>query len=206
SEITERRMYIQAVAPRVSGEVKRGDVVQAGVVISNSEVGCGSVSVAAMDYRLVCLNGMISSEKFRAYHVGRRIEDNAELWADDTRQADDRAVLLKVRDMVRNAVDATRFRSRIEQMTGLTERRIEGNPAKVVEVLSKKIGLSENEQGGILRSLIEGQDLSAWGVLNAVTHQAHNARSYDRAVEFEAAGGVLLDLPANQWREVLEAA
>jgi hypothetical protein len=206
SEVTERRMYIQAVSPRVQGEVKKGDVVQAGVVISNSEVGCGSVSVAAMDWRLWCLNGAIAAEKFRAYHVGRKIEDNAELWADDTRQADDRTVLLKVRDMVRNAVDAVRFRSRIEQMQGLTQINVTGNPAKAVEVLAKKIGVNDTEQGGILRSLIDGGDLSAWGMLNAVTHQAHSAASYDRAVQFEAAGGQLLELPRNQWREVLEAA
>lgn len=206
SEVTERRMYIQAVAPRVQGEVKKGDVVQAGVVISNSEVGCGAVSVAAMDWRLWCLNGAVAAEKFRAYHVGRHIEDNAALWADDTRHADDRAVLLKVRDMVRAAVDATRFRSRIEKMQGLTEIVVTGNPAAAVEILAKKIGASENETGSILRSLIEGNDLSAWGLLNAVTHQAHTAKSYDRAVEFEAAGGHLLELPRNQWREVLEAA
>jgi Domain of unknown function (DUF932) len=206
SEITERRMYIQAVAPRVQGEVKRGDVIQAGVVISNSEVGCGSVSVAAMDWRLICLNGAIAADKFRAYHVGRRIEDNAELWASDTLKADDRAVLLKVRDMVKAAVDATRFQARLEKMADLTTVQVTGDPAKAVEVLANKIGVTEMERGGILRSLIEGGDLSAWGLLNAVTAQAHTAHTYDRAVEFEAAGGQLIELPRNQWKEVLEAA
>jgi hypothetical protein len=205
SEITDRRMYIQAVAPRVQGEVKRGDVIQAGVVISNSEVGCGSVSVAAMDWRLICLNGAIAAKAFRAYHVGRRIEDNEDLWSDDTRQADDRAVLLKVRDMVKAAVDVQRFRLRLETMTGLTEAHVTGDPTKVVEVLATKIGISETERGGILRSLIEGGDLSAWGLLNAVTAQAHTARTYDRAVEFEMAGGDLIELPASQWKEILAA-
>jgi hypothetical protein len=43
-------------------------------------------------------------------------------------------------------------------------------------------------------------------MLNAVTAQAHSARDYDRAVEIEAMGGMLLDLPKNQWKEVLAAA
>lgn len=30
--------------------------------------------------------------------------------------------------------------------------------------------------------------------------------SYDRAVEFETMGGKLVDLPATEWREILEAA
>ena len=40
-------------------EVKQGDTVQAGIIISNSEVGLGSLSLRTFLYRLVCLNGMI---------------------------------------------------------------------------------------------------------------------------------------------------
>lgn len=208
-ELTPRRMYIQAVSPRVQGEVRKGDVVQAGVVISNSEIGYGAVMVAAMDYRLVCLNGAISAERFRAYHVGRQVDDNDALWADDTRRADDRAVLLKVRDMVHAAVDAVRFRARIERMrelAGLRSESAAANPARAVEVLAQKVGATETEKGGILRALIEGGDLSAWGFLNAVTAQAHTAADYDRGVELEAAGGQLLDMSQRDWRQVLEAA
>lgn len=204
SEITERRMYIQAVAPRIQGDVKVGDTVQAGVVIGNSETGHGSVSVAALDWRLRCLNGAISADKFRAYHVGKQIEDNAELWGDDTKKADDRAVLLKVRDMVKAAVDAVRFRERIERMQGLTQIKAT-DVEHAVEVLAQKVNATDDERGGILRSLIEGGDLSAWGMLNAVTAQAHTARSYDRAVDFEAAGGQLLALAPSEWREIVEA-
>ena len=206
SEITERRMYIQAVVPGVTGEVKVGDPVQAGVIISNSEIGYGSVSVSALIYRLVCLNGMKTKDVFRKNHVGRQIDDNSELWADDTRQADDRAVLLKVRDMVKAAVDETAFKARLIQMSELTEKSVTGSPEKAVEVLAKKVGASEGEKSGILRSLIEGGDLSAWGMLNAVTAQAHTVESYDRSVEFEEAGGQLLELPKSEWTEILEAA
>lgn len=206
AEVTDRRLYIQAVAPRLQGEVKKGDVVQAGVVISNSEVGAGAVSVARMNYRLICLNGMIMPDKFRAYHVGRQIEDTSALWQDDTRKADDRAVLLKVRDMVHAAVNEKEFALTLEKMRGLTDGKITGNPDEVIEVLCQKVGVSETEKGGILRSLIEGGDLSAWGMLNAVTAQAHVARDYDRAVELEAAGGQLLDLDKKEWKRILEAA
>ena len=206
ANITEHRMYIQAVTPRLTADVKLNDPVQAGVIISNSEIGSGAVSIAPMVYRLACLNGMVvQDQKFRAYHVGRRVEDSEQLWADDTRQADDRAVLLKVRDMIAKAVDEVQFRDNVERMAGLTSQRITGDPRKVVEVLAKKTGANEAEQGGILRSLIEGGDLSAWGLLNAVTAQAHTAE-YDRAVEFEAAGGTLLTLAPTEWSRMLEAA
>jgi len=206
SEVTDRRLYIQAVSPRVEGEVRVNDIVQAGVVISNSEVGLGSVSVQPMLYRLVCLNGMVVGGGYRKYHIGRRVDDNEDLWADDTKRADDDAVLLKVRDMVRAAVDQTHFDKRVEQMVGLTQAKVTGSPDKVVEVLASKVGATESERGGILRALIEGGDLSAWGLLNAVTAQAHEAPNYDRGVEFEVAGGQLLELPKSEWQEMLEAA
>ncbi|MDD3537371.1 MAG: DUF932 domain-containing protein, partial [Eubacteriales bacterium] len=61
-EITETRMYIKVVNPRLEAEVQTGDIVQAGIIISNSEVGLGSVSVMPLAYRLVCLNGMIVND------------------------------------------------------------------------------------------------------------------------------------------------
>lgn len=205
-EVTERRLYLHAVVPTITGEVKKGDVVEAGVIISNSEVGLGSVSVAGLIWRLICLNGMKTSDAFRRNHVGRKVEDSEALWADDTRKADDRAVLLKVRDMVRAAVDETNFRVQLSKLQGLTEGKIVGSPERAIEVLARKVGATDGERGGILRSLIEGADLSRWGIVNAITHQAHTTESYDRAVEFETMGGRLVDLPATEWKEILEAA
>jgi hypothetical protein len=206
SEITDRRLYIQALSPRVQGEVKVGDTVQAGVIISNSEIGHGAVSVQALIYRLRCKNGMVSSDGYRKYHVGKRIDDNEALWADDTRKADDTLTLKQVRDMITAAVDGVRFQERLLKLQGLTEGKVTGDPAKAVEALAQKVGATAGEQGGILRSLIEGGDLSRWGLLNAVTAQAHTASSYDRSVELEVAGGALLDLPDTEWKRVLEAA
>jgi hypothetical protein len=68
-EVTENRMYIKVVNPRLEAEVQKGDIVQAGIVISNSEVGLGSVSVMPLVYRLACLNGMIVNDLGkRKYH------------------------------------------------------------------------------------------------------------------------------------------
>lgn len=207
-EVTDRRLYIHAVVPTITGEVKRGDVVEAGVVISNSEVGLGSVSVAGLIWRLVCLNGMKTSDAFRRNHVGRKVEGSEDysIYGDDTLKADDRAVLLKVRDMVKACVDETKFRANLSKLQALTEGKIIGSPEKAIEVLARKVGATDGERGGILRSLIEGADLTRWGIVNAITHQAHTAESYDRAVEFETMGGKLVDLPVSEWKEVLEAA
>jgi len=51
SELTEKRMYIKAINRRLELEVKKGDVVQAGITITNSEVGLGSLRVEPLIYQ-----------------------------------------------------------------------------------------------------------------------------------------------------------
>jgi hypothetical protein len=221
SELTEKRLYLQVVTPLEREITKNGrsvgDIVQAGVLIQNSEVGHGAVSVLPLIWRLWCKNGAYSQDgKFRANHVGRRVEEGALAqinYADDTRQADDRAVLLKLRDHVHHAIDVVAFETRVKRLSDLSSSKEIVDPAATVGLLAKKFDLSEGEGAAILRSLATGggtgrsSDLSAWGLVNAVTHQAHSdAVDYDRAVEFEALGGKLIDLPKAEWQELLEAA
>jgi hypothetical protein len=205
-EATDRRLYIQAVTPAVQGEIKKGDVVQAGVIISNSEVGCGSVSVSSVIWRLLCLNGMKGMDKFRANHVGRAVNDSEELWSEETRRTDDRLILSKVKDMVRAAVDHQRFLKSVERLKELAEVAVKATSVvSAVEVLAPKLGASEAEKNGILAAMIEGKDLSAWGLINAVTAQAHTTKDYDRAVEIEAMGGEMMNFSVREWKEIVTA-
>ncbi len=213
TEITERRLYIKAVTHSVRGEIKslrRGDVVEAGVTISNSEIGMGAVSVSPFFMFLVCTNGMIrNKDGLRAAHVGTKFDGDETLAAvlqDDTRKAIDRSVLLKVRDVVRAAMDQAAFDRAIADMQMSTTRQITGDPAKAVEILANDFGLNETERGSVLRHLILGGDVSQYGVMNAVTRTAEDSESYDRATEIETLGGRLLDLPSSQWQRYAVAA
>lgn len=89
-EVTDDRMYIKVVNPRIQAEVVPGDIVQSGMLISNSEVGLGGVVVQPLIYRLVCTNGMVvnaAGEKRR--HIGRiqNFSENRELFRDETLKA-----------------------------------------------------------------------------------------------------------------------
>jgi hypothetical protein len=206
AEITEDRLYIQAVTPRVEREIKRGDVVQAGFILGNSEIGKGAAFVKRLVKRLVCLNGLIVPDgKYTARHLGRK-QDEDSFYADDTKKADDHAFLLKLRDNILDAVNPEKLEEFSNRALQLTDQRVTGDVVKVVEEVAERINASVSEQAAILRNLISGGDLSAWGVINAVTAEANTAESYDRSVELEAAGGSLLELPAGEWRKVLEAA
>lgn len=208
-EITERRLYIKASTPRVTGEVKTGDIVEAGVIISNSEIGQGAVAVQKFRHRLVCLNGMVVPDgSLRQAHIGRQAASEESVYAmlsDETLRADDKAVLLKVRDVCKAVISQESLDADIARWRDATERRIEGNPVEAVEVLGKKVGLSDTEQGSILRYLIEGGDISQWGLANAVTRFAHDPADYDRATELETIGSKVIDLAPGEWRAIAEA-
>lgn len=209
AEITEHRFYLKAVTDRVQGEVKVGDVVQAGLVISNSEVGLGALRVEELDYRLVCLNGMIRAAAVRKAHLGRSngrngdaIEDAREYFRDETRKADDRAFFLKVGDAVGAMFNSERFNRRLDQYREAGARTIDADPVAVVEVAAKRFELTEGERSSMLQHLIRGGDLSQWGLANAVTRAAQDVESYDRATELEALGGTVIELKPADWKAI----
>lgn len=56
SEVTPTNMYIKVINKKLKAQVGLNDIVQAGLVISNSEVGLGSLKVEPLIYRLICKN------------------------------------------------------------------------------------------------------------------------------------------------------
>jgi len=214
SEVTESRLYIRALFPKIQAEVKSrqvGDIVQAGVMVTNSEVGLGAISVRAFCLRLVCTNGMVRPDDSKSWrHVGRRIDAEADadiygMLTDESKQADDRALLLKLRDVVAATVDEARFQKWAAKMSDASEQQIEGDIPAAIEVLGKAVNLRTDEKSSILRHLVTGGDISRWGVANAVTRAATDVESFDRSVELEAIGGMVIDLPQSEWRTIANA-
>jgi hypothetical protein len=202
-EVTENRMYIKVVNPRLEAEVQKGDIVQAGIVISNSEVGHGSVSVMPLVYRLACLNGMIINDLGkRKYHIGRENEEAWELFSDETLQADDAAFMLKLADIVRTAVDEAKFAAVVDKLRDAASVKITAHVPDVVELTARQYGFTKNEETDILQHLITGGDLSLYGLSNAVTRVSQDAENYDRATSLESAGWQIVTMPPDVWRGI----
>lgn len=204
SEVTTNRLYLKILNTRLEAEVKPGDIVQAGVMIANSEVGLGAVNVQPLIYRLVCSNGMCVSLGTRKNHVGRqaKVEDSFELYSDEAKEAEDHAFMLKLRDVTMAAIEETKFTAIVETLRQSTERKITGSVPKIVEIASKNYGLNQSEQDGVLRYLIEGGDLSLYGLSNAITRTSQDVESYDRATALEGIGWQAATMPEGQWREL----
>lgn len=209
-ELTETKMYLKCVTPRLTFEVAPGDVVQAGVVISNSEVGQGTLSVQPLLFRLLCRNGLIAADRsLRKTHIGRSLSTDDEgvvVYRDDTVRADDKAFFLKVRDVVQAAVSEATFRQTAQKLQRTLGIPLTGDPVKSVAVLAQRYTLNDDERTGVLRHLIEDGQLSGYGLVNAVTHYSQTVDDYDRATELESLGGRLIELSAQEWKGLAEVA
>jgi Domain of unknown function (DUF932) len=210
SEVTENRLYIKAVSERLTYEVKKGDVVQAGIVLSNSEVGLGSVRVEPILFRLVCLNGAVLEDlAVRKFHIGRQaaeLEAAMEVYRDETRAADDRVFVMKLQDVVRASFDQARFDLLRDSVVDSTTRKIKAPIQDVVEEVATRYHLTDGHKDSFLKNLIEGGDLTAWGLANALTAVANTAENYEVATRLERVGGELMTMDGGKWRELAEAA
>ena len=200
-EVTDRRFYLKAVSERITGDVGVGDIVQSGIVISNSEIGAGSLRVEPLVFKLSCLNGMITADSsFRRNHVGSALmkgdRDGAiEFFTDETKKKSDEVIFLQVRDIVQGMMTDTGFAKVVAKFKAAKEIPLTGDAFETVEELGKKWAMSETESRGILSSLImdEAEGNNLFGLVNAVTDYSKKVEDYDRATEFERLGGKILE-------------
>lgn len=206
SDVTENKLYIKVASERLTYEVKRGDVVQMGIVISNSEVGHGSVRIEPFLYRLICLNGaIIEDSAVRKYHIGKQseeVEAAEAVFRDETRVADDKAFFMKLQDVVRAAFNDENF-AKLKGMTiDASTRKIQAPIQDVVEEIADRYNLAEKYKDSFLKNLIEGGDTSQWGVANAITAVANSAENYESATDLEKIGGEIVTMDGNRWKEL----
>ncbi len=224
SQITDQRLYIKAVHPKVTRELKAaggkfGDgkhniirCLAPAITISNSEVGSGALSVLGGVYDGFCSNlASFGERSARKYHVGKQhdIIGGEETWAmlsDDTRKKTDAAMWSQVRDIVRGAFDEANFNSLCDKISETQTHAIDGDPVKVIELTSKRFRMQEEEGTSILRHLIDGGSLTRFGLYNAITRASQDIESYDRATEMERIGAQIIELPRAEWQTLAKAA
>jgi hypothetical protein len=223
-DVTDRRLYLKVVGKELGRELAKqgaalGDgghtivrVAYPAITISNSEVGYGALSIQVGLYDSGCSNLATFGERsMRKYHVGARHdlmpEDLVSMLSDDTRKKTDAALWGQVRDVVTGAFNKDRFNSLVDQIEGAQQDRIDksADVVKVVKAAGTKLGITEGEQKGVLQALIEGADLSRFGVYNAITRYSQDVEDYDRATELERIGGNVIELPKADWQAIARA-
>jgi hypothetical protein len=206
-EVTEDFLYLKFAHTLLQGEVQKGDVVQGGFGIRNSEVGLGKYEVFFFLVRLACTNGMKMPFGFQKVHLGRSksADQFRELLSDKTKALEDATVFNQTRDIIGALATKDKFSETLEMLRDSTKQRLDGNVPAAVEVLANRSSLTSEESSSVLTHLIEGGDISKWGMANAVTRAAADVESYDRASELEALGGTIVTMSKAEWQQIAEA-
>tara|TARA_R110002020_G_scaffold9522_7_gene37368 strand:- start:85 stop:1194 length:1110 start_codon:yes stop_codon:yes gene_type:complete len=201
-QITDTKLYIKAIATNLIGEVKKGDAVRYGVIISNSEVGSGAINVKPFIDRCVCDNGLIIADNsMRATHLTSSQADG-NLWSmlsDQTKSDDNRLLLKKVEDVVEHTANRENFEFQLDRLKE-ADGIVINKPQEAVKVLKQTFNFTELEHDSILNNLMNRTDelagpVTKWTLSNAVTHLAHDTADYDKGIDYEVIGNRILDLP-----------
>lgn len=224
-EITDKRLYIKAIDMQEfevpvgykmgDGSHRIFDTCCPVFIAANSEVGFGRLVLETGIYTKACTNlAWFADGGMRRTHLGSRhkiveatgIENIDHLLTHRTKQKSDEALWLQLRDVLKAAFIPARIEQRVAQLAQAAEATIPGKVEKVVKLAGERFGLTETESDSVLDHLIRGGNLNKYGLHAAVTRTAQDADSYDRATDLEYVGGRIIELPQQEWTNLLEAA
>ena len=160
--LADESLHLRVVDPERYREVLPDDALTVGIHLANSEVGCRSVTVDALVYRLVCTNGLIRLVK------GKSLMRQRHLHVSEMRFV---GVLAEA---IENALQESE--SFLEQLKTATKTPVP-DIADVMEKIAERWHLSDETQETVKQSLKQeppSQQESLYGLVNAYTAAARS--------------------------------
>jgi hypothetical protein len=211
-DLSETRMRVRVLAPEIkmlaptllknyvspfSGN--RGadnPTVFAGFVLGNSETGSGAFSIAPQLTFEICNNGAtITKDAMRRIHVGAKLDEGLIKWSEATQRNELALMKSKTADAVRTFLDVKYMERIIAEIEEKAGKKIT-NAAESVETVTKKLLFPESVRKQVFDFFIQSADLTAGGVMQAVTATAQTIENPDLATTVEESGLRALDLAA----------
>ncbi|MGW7650213.1 DUF932 domain-containing protein [Streptomyces bobili] len=206
-DLTDRRMYVRVeseavavMAPELlSGyrspfDGRSGDelpIVSAGFVITNSEVGAGAWSVTPRVVMRVCTNGLtMPMDVMRAVHIGAKHDEGVVSWSEETERKELAVITSKTADAVRTFLSREYVEAKLREIQIAAGKPV-AEPTKTIEHVTKTLKIGNETKETILAHFIRGGQITAGGVMQAVTSTAQTLTDADQAAALEA-----LALPA----------
>ncbi len=169
-------------------------VLFAGFVITNSEVGDGAWSITPRIVAEICGNGLqITADVARAVHLGSRHEEGVVRYTADTLEKELALITARARDAVATFLSPQYLQAKvtdIERKAGAPVR----HPEDTVRQVAKAAKFSDDMADAILAYFIRGGQLTAGGVMQAVTSVAQTLDDADTAHDLEAQALRVMDL------------
>lgn len=160
-------------------------LVFAGLEIRNSEVGDGSFTIVPVLTINVCRNGLtITTEALRRVHIGSKLEAGTIQWSSDTVEKARELIVARARDAVSSFLNKDFVQKIVDEITGMAVTPLAA-PQDTIEAVGKELLFSESERKGVLDHFMRGGQMTAGGVMQAITSYSQTVGSADRAHELD---------------------
>ncbi|MER5960672.1 DUF932 domain-containing protein [Streptomyces sp. NPDC001893] len=206
-DLTDRRMYVRVESEAVAVQARSllrgyrspfdgrsGDelpMISAGFVITNSEVGAGAYTITPRATIQVCRNGMtLTKDVMRAVHLGGKQDEGVVSWSGQTQIKTLELITSKTTDAVRTFLSREYIEAKVREMEAAAGTTLD-EPTKTIEHVTKTLSIGTDTKARILSHFIRGGQMTAGGVMQAVTSTAQTLTDADQAAALEA-----LALPA----------
>lgn len=161
-------------------------VVFAGFIFKNSEVGGGKFSVEGCIEVQICKNGLTFQEDAMAkVHLGGEMADGVVQWSDDTQEKNLQLVSAQTRDAVAQFLNVEYVEAKVAQLEEISGSKLK-KPADDVQAVTKKLQFSDADTAGILEHFMLGGQITAGGLMQAITSYSQTVVNPDAAYEMEA--------------------
>lgn len=198
------RFSIKALIPKVHVVGKKEgneEVFAFGASLSNSDFGCGALSLQFFLYRIWCSNTATREDSMRRVHLGKRLGDDI-TYSQETYDADTKTMTLAVQDHVKGVLAPAKIDEALAQIETALDTTIEpkkffergGELEKLKLTKSEIEATRETFNNGDVKVLPLGTSAARMG--QAIAWIAQSAPSAERRLELERAAGQIME-----WRD-----
>ena len=218
ADLTDQRMYVRFIAPEIVKSAPEllknykvpngrnddsGFGVCSGFILSNSETGHATFTIAPRLTVLACRNGMIfHKDKIAERHLGTKMEVGTFDWSEDTRQKELELIQCQVKDAV-NAYLSTDYLGNVLNELSMKGSKTLEHPVDAVQNISLSLGFSEERKNELLSYFVQGGDTTGFGAVQSLTYLAQKVQP-DLRYELETASISILDNIGNYDRPAVK--
>lgn len=202
ADLTDDKMYVRISVPEVSALAptllrnytspysrNRGadnPVVEAGLVITNSETGGAAFTITPELVVQICTNGLtIKRDMIRKPHLGSKLDEGVLKVSNKTRELNRKLVASQTKDAIETFLDPAYLERAIAKIEDQSEQTI-GDVEKAVETIVQRPAFTKEDMSGLLTAFFDGGDRTKGGLANAITAYSQQVTDADRAYEMDA--------------------
>lgn len=202
ADLTDRNMWLRFSCPEITADggdfvrgyhVRRGHemlhgadrpLIEAGVMMRNSEVGAGLAETLPWFKVQVCTNGLCQYvDAVSVRHLTKRQEAGVR-FASDTVDAQIQAITMEMRDAVRTFCSSEYLHRKVAEINDAAAVELD-NPVKAIDHVVKLTRMSEADADALAASFMVCGQATVGGLVHALTDLATQVEDVEKAAEFE---------------------